>query len=66
MSFIELDCGDENPTNPASGEDNDSLNVVSANLPDELIFAKDNKIFTVCDQVEEQFSHEKQEWRNNS
>ena len=62
VSFIELDCGDENPTNPVSGEDNGSLNV-SANLPDELIFAEDNEILTVGDQVREQFSHEKQEWR---
>ena len=62
VSFIELGCGDENPTNPVY-EDNSSLNVVSANLPDELIFAEDNEILTVGDQVREQFSHEKQEWR---
>ena len=35
VSFIELGCGDENPV---SDEDNGSLNVVLANLPDELIF----------------------------
>ena len=36
VSFIKLGCGDENPV---SDEDNGSLNVVFANLPDELIFA---------------------------
>ena len=60
VSFIEFGCVDENPTNPLSGEDNGLLNIVSNNLPDELIFAEDNEILTVGDQVEEeQFSHEK-------
>ena len=63
VSFIELRCGDDNPINSVPGEDNGSLNAVSVNLPDEQILAGDNEILTVGEQVEEQFSHEKQEWR---
>ena len=45
-------------------EDSGSPNVVPANLPDELILAEDNEILYVGEQVEEeQFSHEKHEWR---
>ena len=64
MSFIQLSCADENPTNPVRGEDNGSLNVVSANLPDELILTEDNEILIIHEQVEEeQFLHYKQGWR---
>ena len=65
-SFINLGYGDKNPTNPASGEDNGSFNVVSAKLPDELILAEDNEILNIGEQVEEeQCSHQKQEWRKH-
>ena len=47
MSFIGLGYAEENPTNPVPGEDNSSLNVVSANLPNELILAEDNEILTI-------------------
>ena len=58
VSFTELGCGDGNPTNPVPVEDNGSLNVASANLPDELILDQANKILNVGGWVEEeQFSH---------
>ena len=64
VSFIELGHTDEDPTNVVPTEDSGSPNVVSANLPDELILTEDNEILNVGEQVEEeQFSHEKQEWR---
>ena len=63
VSFIRLSCADENPTNPVPGEDNGSLNVVSANMPDELILTEDNEILIIHAQVEEeQFLHYKQGW----
>ena len=37
VSFTELGCADGNSTNPVPVEDSGSLNVASANLPDELI-----------------------------
>ena len=64
VSFTWLSCADENPTNPVLDEDNGSLNVVSANLPDELILTEDNKILIIHEQIEEeQFLHYKQGWR---
>ena len=56
MSFIGFGCADENSV---PDEDNGSFNVVSANLPNELILSKDNEILTI-DVKEEQFSHLKQ------
>ena len=64
MSLIRLSCANENPTNPVPGEDNGSLNVVSANFPDELILTEDNEILINHEQVEEEkFLHYKQGWR---
>ena len=64
VSFIELGRADEGSTNIVPVKDSGSPNVDPVNLPNELILAEDNEIPNVGEQVEdEQFSHEKQEWR---
>ena len=55
VSFIELGCADENPTNAVPDEDIGSLNVVSADLPDELILARIMRyLISIGEQVEEE------------